>query len=266
MGPGASFSFKLTGKRGAALVTRYQAYREDTLKKSAFERYIKEHYDSWVTFARDQDYGDDVKPVLVTGFDMTKDFAMAAYSNDDASLESDLSISVPMLASASASFYVTESTSGSTHTNHGPQQCIPPSSARILDTSSEPMSAGPVFDDYNQCVFVRYYTMRKRMGFFPKLIRAGAGPHDLGPGHNHSDIFPGLMTQQDTAPNHDDDPMSGGEAQDPITEDAYSDADIVVYNGPDVWYSLLPLVSALILDLRATCMTSLTLLRIMYFK
>jgi hypothetical protein len=167
VGPGTSFSFKLTGKRGAALMTRYQAYREDTLKKSAFERYIKKHYDSWVAFARDQDYGDDVKPVLVSGFDRTKDFAMATYSNDDASFESDLFISVPMLASASASFYVTESTSGLTHTNHGPQQCVPPSSAQILDASLEPTSAGAVSDDYNQCLRSVLYNTQTD-GSFPQ--------------------------------------------------------------------------------------------------
>ena len=217
-------------------MTRYQAYREDTLKKSAFERYIKKHYDSWVTFARDQDYGDDVKPVLVSGFDRTKDFAMAAYSNDDASLESDLSISVPMLASASASFYVTESTSGLTHTNHGPQQCVPPSSVRILDTSSEPTSTEAVSDDYNQCVFVRYYTIRKRMGLFPTVIRAAAGPHDLGPGDNHDNTFPELTAQQDQTPDHEDAHPSGDEERDLPAEDAHSDLDIVVHSAPDVWY------------------------------
>jgi hypothetical protein len=216
-------------------VTRYQAYREDTLKTSAFERYTKKHFDSWVTFARNEDYGDDVKPVLVSGVDMTKDFAMAAYSNDSASIESDLSISVPLLASASASFCITGSTSGSTHTNHGPQQCIPPS--RILSISSEPTSAGAASDDYNQCVFIRYYTMRKRMGFFPMLIRAAAGPHDLGPGNNHDNTFPELMARQDPIPGHEvEGPTSGDEERDLIADDTHSDLGVVVHNVPDVCY------------------------------
>ena len=75
-------------------------------------------------------------------------------------------------------------------------------------------------------------------GFFPQVDPGGCGSTRSRPRHNHGDIFPELMTRQDTAPNHDDDPMSGGEAQDPIAEDAYSDADVVVYNGPDVRYSL----------------------------
>jgi hypothetical protein len=50
--PGASFSFELTGNRGAALVTKYSTYREDSLLESVFERYTKRHYASWVAFAR----------------------------------------------------------------------------------------------------------------------------------------------------------------------------------------------------------------------
>ena len=256
MEPGASFSFKLTGKRGAALVTRYQAYREDTLEASAFEQYTKKHYDSWVTFA--QRYG-AVEPVLVSGFDMTKDFAMTAYSSGDTSFDSNISISVPTLASASTFFHVMKGTSGSPHTNRGPQQCIPP------DMSSKATSAGAVSDGYNQCVFLRYYTMRRWMGLFPTLIRAAAGPHDLGPRYNHDGTFQESMARQDPLPNHEDDPMGGGE-QDQIAADAHSGTNVVVYNGPDVWYSLCLSGPALILDLRARGITSLTFLQIIYSR
>ena len=71
--------------------------------ESAFRRYTKRHYESWVAFASQKDYGDDVQPVLVSGVDMTRDFAMAAYSYEDASLEADLTVSAPMIVSASAS-------------------------------------------------------------------------------------------------------------------------------------------------------------------
>lgn len=202
--------------------------------QDAFEQYTKEHYDSWVTFARNKRYGDDVEPVLVCGFDLTKDFAMAAYSRDGASLESDLTISVPMVGSASASLRGTWRTRGSTHTNHGPQQCIPPAFLRFARTSLEPMSAGIASDDYKQCVFVRYYTVRKRMGFYPKVMQASAGPHDLGSGHNHDDTFPELTARQDSVLDDEDDPMGGGEEQDLIAGETCSDQDIVVCNAPDV--------------------------------
>ena len=138
-----------------------------------------------------------------------------------------------MLASASGSFRVLEGTTGPPHFTYGPRRCVPPSSAQTDDTSSEPTRTGAVSNDYNQCVFVRYYTMRKRMGFSPK-IRAAAGPHDLGTGQNRDDTFPGLMARQDQTPDHEDDPTSGGEERDLIAEDTYSDQDSVVHNPPDV--------------------------------
>ena len=68
-------------------MTRYPTYREDALLESVFEKYIKRHYEAWVAFARREGYGDDVQPVLVSGLDMTRDFALLAYSNEGASLE-----------------------------------------------------------------------------------------------------------------------------------------------------------------------------------
>lgn len=126
----------------------------DAQEQDTFERYIKKHYASWVTFARNKRFGNDVEPILVSGFDLTKDFAMAAYSNDGAFLESDVSISVPMIASASASLWGSWRTRGLIHKNHGPQQCIPPSFSRFAKASPGPMNTEAVSDDYKQCVFI----------------------------------------------------------------------------------------------------------------
>ena len=233
--PGAYFSYELTGKRGAALVTRHQTYKEDALKRSAFEQYTKKHYDSWVAFSREKQYGDDVKPVLVYGVDMTRDFAMAAYSNEGVSLAADLTISVPTLASASASIWGTWRTKGLAHTNYGPQQCVPPPSGQAIDSPSQSTRVGTVSDDYNQCVFVRYYTMRKRMGLYPTVMRAAAGPHDLGSGDNRGNTFPELIARQHPTAGDEGDPMPGGDEEwDPAAADASSDQDIVIHNTPYV--------------------------------
>jgi hypothetical protein len=181
-------------------VTKYKTYKEDTLLESAFEAYTKRHYETWVKFARDKQYGNDIQPVLVSGFDMTRDFAMAAYSNEDTSLEADLTITVPTLASASASIWVAWRTRCSPHTNYGPQHCIPPLREQAADPSSSRLAeAGSIPNGFNQSVFIRYYTMRPRklMPMFPKVIRAGAGPHDLGSGDNRGDTFPELMARSD---------------------------------------------------------------------
>jgi len=236
--PGTSFSFELTGNRGAALVTKYPTYREDSLLESAFESYTKHHYASWVALARHKQYGEDVQPVLISGFDMTRDFAMVAYSNESTSVESDLTITVPMLASASATVWGTWRTRCSPHTNYGPQECSPPPPDRAIDLSPLQLTeTSRIPSEFNQCVFVRYYTMRMRgpLRLFPKVIRAGAGPHDLGPGDNTGDALPELMVQSDAELTTSDDEDYGGQLA-LVTDDTGLRPDIVIRNTPHVWF------------------------------
>ena len=201
--PGAIVSFELTENRGAALVTRHETYRLDAEVQLAFERYTKRHYESWVKFARDKEYGEDVHPILVSGFDMTKDFQMVAYSEDGSSLRADFSVDVPAVASASASIWDTRRIRCSPHTNQGPWRYTPlPDEQAIELPSSQPAGARNIPNDFNQCVFIRYYTMRWRgpLSIFPKVIRAGAGPHDLGSGDNKGETFPELVAHSGAGP------------------------------------------------------------------
>jgi len=187
--PGAHFSFELTGNHGAALMTRYPTYMEDALLESVFEKYIKRHYESWVKFARSEGYGDDIQPVLVSGFDATKDFAMLAYTNEGTFLEAGSDVAVPMLASAYASVWVTRHTRCSPHFKSGPQSWdLLPMVQAIDFPSSQLANARTIPTGFDQCVFIRYYTMRSKW-LFPKVIRAGAGPHDLGSGGNRGCAF-----------------------------------------------------------------------------
>lgn len=196
--PGASFSFELTEKQGAALVTKHRTYREDIEHESAFEEYIKRHYDSWVAFARNARHGNDIKPVLVTGVDMTRDFAMIAYSNNGTHLSSEFTTSVPLLASASIAAWGTWNTQGMVYTNCGPQLCSPPSPGTPDSSSADIAQIDTTPNEYNQCVFIRYYTIRKRALMFPKVVKAAAGPHDLGSGNNHDGTLPELAVQSDS--------------------------------------------------------------------
>ena len=216
-------------------MTKYPTYREDSKRESAFVKYTKRHYASWVALARHKEYGEDVQPVLISGLDITRDFAMAAYSNESTSIESDLTITVPMLASASAAVWGTWRTRCSPHTNYGPQECSPPPPDRAIDLSSQLAETSGIPSEFNQCVFVRYYTMRMRgpLGLFPKVIRAGAGSHDLGPGDNAGDTFPELMAQSDAEPTMSDDEDYGDQWA-LVTDDTGLRPDIVVRNTPYV--------------------------------
>jgi hypothetical protein len=174
--PGAGIAFELTRNQGAALLTKHPTYREDVEKELTFEDYIKKHYQSWVDFSRERGYGKDIRPILVTGVDLTRDFATVAYSDNRSRMQCNFSAAVPAVASASASVWGSWRTEGLVHTNCGPYPIRITERARRLSESSALESAIP--DEYNQCVFIRYYTIRRRM-FIPMVIKAGAGPHQL---------------------------------------------------------------------------------------
>ena len=168
MEPGSGISFQLTGDQGAALLTKHPTYKEDVQLERTFGGYTIKHYDSWVAFARERGHPDDIKPVLVTGVDMTRDFAMISYSNNGGDLMAEFTTSALGVTSPWGMWR----TPGVVRTNCGPQPSRPPSGNRHTETVS---------DEYHQCVFIRYYTVRKRLGI-PRVLKAAAGPHNLGPG------------------------------------------------------------------------------------
>ena len=224
--PGFSVSFELSEKQGAALVTKYPTYKEDVQREQIFEEYTKRHYDSWVAFAREIGYGNDVKPVLVTGVDMTRDFTMMSYSDNDDDLTAEFTTSAPGVASA----WGTWRTTGVVHTSCGPQPCHPPSPAQTVDSTSSGNSGMEIVsDEYNQCVFIRYYTVRKRALVFPTVIRAAAGPHDLGSGGRDGEELPEVEAQSDS--DSDSDAMSSLLDDDRTSVTSIdSDSDIVIQN------------------------------------
>ena len=229
--PGIKISFELTEEQGAALVTKYPTYREDVELESIFKAYTKRHYDSWVAFACDAGHGDDIKPVLVTGVDMTRDFAMMAYSNNGASLASEFTTSVPGVASTSASAWGRWRTEGLVHTKCGPQLRYPPLPTQTDSTSSGDRHTENVLDEYNQCVFVRYYTMRKRALVFPMVIKAAAGPHDLGrPGNRDDEESPSVVAPPDSDSDSDMvSSFSGDDGKSSVTS-GDSESTIVIHN------------------------------------
>jgi len=228
--PGSSISFQLTGDEGAALLTKHPTYKEDVQLGWTFEEYTKEHYDSWVTFARERGHPKDINPVLITGVDMTRDFAMMSYSNNDDDLTAEFITS----ARDGASPWGSWRTPGVVYSNCGPQLCRrPPSTTRTMDSAS---SGGgghteTISDEYHQCVFIRYYTVRKRLGI-PRVMKAAAGPHDLGPGSRDGKGLPIAArcdsdSSSDTASSPFDADGDDGRSSDTSID---SGSDIVIHN------------------------------------
>ena len=118
--PCSSIRFRFAEAQGAALVTKYQTYGEDVQEVGKFEKYVKENHASWVEFARNAGYG-NVNPVLVTGVDRTKDFAMMCYSGYDHGLECEFRTSTSRTVPTSA--WGTWRTPRPIYENHGPR-CV----------------------------------------------------------------------------------------------------------------------------------------------
>lgn len=197
--PGVKMTFRLTSKQGAALITNHATYREDIEREHNFETYIKKYYDSWVDFAQEQGHGEDIKPVLVTGVDLTKQFAAISYSDNQTTMECDFSMGTPDVDSVSLSVWGSWHTRGSVHTTCGPDELVSTRGAQRTAESS--ISDSVVPGEYDQCVFVRYYTIRKRF-FIPVLLKAGAGPHQLPKGNTRSDSTGVVIVEN---PDSDDD-------------------------------------------------------------
>ena len=181
-------------------MTKYPTLREDIQRTGTFEKYIKGHYASWVEFASATGHG-NVKPILVTGIDRTKDFAMMSYSNEDDD-DDDMRSEFITSAAGETSAWGSWNTTGFVHTNCGPQLYSPPPARTLGSTPSGSNDAEQFSDDYDQSVFVRYYTMRKRLGI-PKVIKAGAGHHDLGPGDRENEGLPEVGSQFTPDPGSD---------------------------------------------------------------
>ena len=253
------------GDQGAALLTKYPTYKQDVQLGWTFEAYTKEHYNSWVTFARERGHPNDIKPVLVTGVDLTRDFAMMSYSSDGDDLTAEFTISAP----GDAAPWGRWRTPGMVYTNCGPQLCRPPSTMRAVDSvpSGDNHHMETVSDDYHQCVFIRYYTMRKRLGI-PRVMKAAAGPHDLGPRGQEGEGS-SLEAQYESDSNSDtmSSPLGDGAGDDPMGSDTSvdsSESDVVIHNTSPVRSALFLSILSCSDQLYRTKGTISTLLRITF--
>ena len=243
LGPGSSISFQLEEDQGAVLMTRYPTYREDVQLRGKFKKYTKDHYDSWVAFARKNGHSKDVKPVLVTRVDVTGDFSMMTCPNNGCQRIFTFTTS----GAREDPIWGTWDSKVPIYTNDGPHpptQTVgptPPPIQAVNPMLSPTQTADPTFptsichmdtapDGYDQCVFVRYYTMHKRLGF-PKFLKAATGPHDLGSGGYNDEGSPleeesSFDSDSGIVPGLFDDERGGGSSETSVD----SEPDTVIHN------------------------------------
>ena len=234
LGSCSSIEFRFAEAQGAALVTKHQTYRENIQAMGKFEKYAKKNHASWAQYARREGHG-DVNPILVTGVDRTKDFAMMCYSDYDFGLECEFRTSAS--GTASASGWGTWKTTRPIYENHGPQLCHPLSTQSTSLASPSDRHAETPSDEYNQCVFIRYFRMPARKLWVSKM-EAAAGPHNISTGGQDGEGSP-LQAQYDSGSGSEisSSPFDGGRDSDMGSVTSIdSESDIVTHNPTTVRY------------------------------
>ncbi|THG99190.1 hypothetical protein EW026_g3110 [Hermanssonia centrifuga] len=192
---GANYSFESSVLEGAILVTKYDTKCSNAQRLGTFEKYICHYYKSWVRFANDQGHGIDVEDLLlVTGCDMTADYAMLAFTQNDRRREVRFEAGIQNIASTSASWGKWQCQFPIVYDSWGPQDHV---MENVVCEGND--NAGKTQLKHNQCVFLRAFRVYRRAKLLPKVIKAGAGPHDLGSGRRHDEhpFFVGAGTSQD---------------------------------------------------------------------
>ncbi|EJD01902.1 uncharacterized protein FOMMEDRAFT_29043 [Fomitiporia mediterranea MF3/22] len=182
----ASIKFSTSNQQGAALVIRHPAYREDVLQETALEACLLKNYNSWLVFIRD-----DLERritlrdiVLVTGCDLTADWATAVFVEKSTQCEVEFKACDPAsLTTGSVGFWGTWQSSVNVPHRCGPCPVQPPSTPSTRHTiepvqqlNTDPLLVEP---NYNQCIFLRGFRVQDRRVLSPKIIKAAAEPKDL---------------------------------------------------------------------------------------
>jgi hypothetical protein len=203
-----TFSFQTSSKEGAALITNFSTYVTNAQQEQRFLNYIKRYSRTWARWARDQGHAVSTEDIrLVTGHDLTQDFAMFAYSGDtERQLNLEFRAGAPIMLSTSAYVWGRWNFDSSAHYNHGPQRLEPPASVEQFPLLEERSShdATPSID-YSQCVFLRSYRIRYRSRLWPKILKAGAEPNDTDNSGNNDDADRSFHTSQESETSDEND-------------------------------------------------------------
>lgn len=178
---GASFQLSCEAQQGAALIIKREADRIESANEKKLGEALLQNYRPWLAFLREH-FGSDIplrEMVIVTGCDLTTDWATAVLSNRNVSGNISFTVSDAQTVSATPAIWGKWECSTSM-----PVRCGPSSAQKGRHLPDTPVS--------NQCVFVRCYRVNT---FILTRLRAAAGSHDnLHPPDDHIDHMGSLLS------------------------------------------------------------------------
>ena len=181
---GGSFSFKCTDNQGALLMFSPAAYSTEIKSKRHIVNYMREHFTSWVQFA--EKYGLDIKEheiLFVCGTTKTARWAVTAFKGNYKKKEGVISADIGSAGELSMSVSISNQSLPQTHRKVGPSRPVPANVPLLTAPDSGESSAetaGAAEEPTDQSIFIHYYHMKRRIGWF-RTFKAAAGPHELPP-------------------------------------------------------------------------------------
>ena len=123
-------------------------------------------------YARDLGYG-EVNPILISGIDSVRDFAMFVYATGENQVSMTLTADIPPITSTWANVWAGWSTNGTVHYNWGPTE---DDLQRTTVTETSEAVALTSRSLNTHVSFIRGWRMKRRVKLFPTVIKAGAEP------------------------------------------------------------------------------------------
>ena len=189
-------SLSFTNEKGAALILPSEARREDTLYEKLFKQHMLKYYRQWYTFALTECQR-DIKLcdlILVTGCDLTRQWATATYFRSNREISGALGVQVTPVAEAKFSLSAGWRTTQAMNTRRGPPQALHQQPRQDNDETVTQNDSEILAN--NQCIFLRGFYVKDRL-WGPQVMKAGAGYHDPGKHNPDEEEAEGVLTDDD---------------------------------------------------------------------
>lgn len=181
--------FECVDEQGACLIVGSDARREELHQRRQIENYMKSNIDSWLHYATDG-LGLDLQLedlLFVKGWAKTTHWAVAAFTDQSRSAKLHVSGAFGPVAKAGLGFEVCSN-------HHSAYHHVGPTGRQISGAGDnaeyERDDESPITTTnerrVDQCIFLHYFKMKRRMFFFPSRIIA-AGEHQDGSSSDGSD-------------------------------------------------------------------------------
>lgn len=182
---GAGIRFESTTNSGALVLLQPPAQTMKIESKLHIEKYMLAHHKSWFDLANTiRGLGlkeEDI--VFVCGTTKTTRWAVAAFQGETfRKKEGFVSADFASFANVNFSINIASQVLPASYYRHGPPppQTIGPAPTGALTYPGHASSIPPSAP--NQCLFVNYFKMKRRILLWRVAMRAAGGPHQLPPG------------------------------------------------------------------------------------